>query len=244
MNTELLKQNYEQILSSIASTDFITGDDLYSGVFLSVPFKEYWRSDKKVMIVGRETAGWNTKNGKNTISRIVECGRYGDLSGVVSESFERYAWHPLDKKGGDLRKTSKSWFQRFYDGVASRLGLSPYELLYQNLYAWDYNGKSPVSRPSSEFEIIQSLSVQLLAESIRHCNPDFIIFAVGCSAKNDATIKKLMNCFGGYETQELIPKQFWKFKFNNTMCIRIAHPRSQKENHRKFREKAVQSLIS
>jgi len=139
MELSRLKNNYEEVLSSITSAEFILGKDLYSGVFLAQPFDEYWLSDKKVMIVGRETAGWNTKNNKNTISRIVGANTSGRLSSVINESFQRYSWHLLDKKGGIIRKKSSSWFQRFYADIAKRLDLDPRALIYQNLFAWDFN---------------------------------------------------------------------------------------------------------
>jgi hypothetical protein len=146
MELSQLKSNYEGVLSSITSSKFILRKDLYSGVFLAQSFDEYWLSDKRVMIVGRETAGWNTKNKLNTISRIVEANASDSLSSVISESFERYFWHLLDKKGGIIRKKSSSWFQRFYADIAKRLDLDTRALIYQNLFAWDFNGKS-INRP-------------------------------------------------------------------------------------------------
>jgi hypothetical protein len=146
MELSQLKSNYEGVLSSITSSKFILRKDLYSGVFLAQSFDEYWLSDKRVMIVGRETAGWNTKNKLNTISRIVEANASDSLSSVISESFERYSWHLLDKKGGIIRKKSSSWFQRFYADIAKRLDLDTRALIYQNLFAWDFNGKS-INRP-------------------------------------------------------------------------------------------------
>lgn len=44
----------------------------------------------------------------------------------------------------------------------------------------------------------------LLAEAIKFCKSDIIVFAVGCNRKNDDTIKLVMDThFGGYETKEL-----------------------------------------
>ena len=65
MNT--LSKEYIRILSSINGEVFDLKNDKYSGVFLPVPFDEYWTSDLKIMLVGRETAGWNSQTNKNTM---------------------------------------------------------------------------------------------------------------------------------------------------------------------------------
>lgn len=244
MELSQLKSNYEGVLSSITSSEFILGKDLYSGVFLAQPFDEYWLSDKRVMIVGRETAGWNTKNKLNTISRIVEANASNSLSSVISESFERYSWHLLDKKGGIIRKKSSSWFQRFYADVAKRLDLDPRALIYQNLFAWDFNGKSPVNRGMSEFNTIQNLSIRLISESIKYSKPDIIIFAAGCNKNNDQTIKNMCNdYFNGFNSLEVISGKYWRFEFNGIECIRIAHPRAQSHEHPLYREKSMQAVV-
>lgn len=243
MELSQLEESYKEVLSSISSSNFILEKDLYSGVFLAKPFDEYNLTDKKVMVVGRETAGWNTNNSKNTISRIVACNSRDELTMVIDEAFERYSWHLLEKKGGKVRKKSTSWFQRFYLNISEMLDIDPHALIYQNLYAWDFNGESPVKRQASEFQVIQSLSIRLLSESIKFNKPNMIIFAVGCNKDNDQTIKKLCNeLFNGYKTLEVVKGKYWRFTFDDIECIRIAHPRAQNEDHRVFRGKALKVI--
>ncbi|MDV6316460.1 hypothetical protein [Idiomarina sp. HP20-50] len=264
VNNSLLIESYKAVLSSIRSTDFILGQDLYSGVFLSKPFEHYEASKKKVMVVGRETAGWNTagwntETKKNTISAIVKANEEGDLQDVIDESLFRYSWHLRDHPDGPVRTKSKSTFQRFYLKVAKSLELDPHALIYQNLYAWDFNGRSPLSRKDSEFKFIQRCSAELLAASIKYNRPDAIIFAVGCTTANDQTIKMVCKLLAGdnhgggestdlvdyknYETKELVKRRYWHFQSDGIDCIRISHPRPQGGEFEKYRTKAINTLV-
>ncbi|EMV2056250.1 TPA: hypothetical protein K4M41_003798 [Vibrio parahaemolyticus] len=243
MDLNQLKSNYGSILEKINNTNFINGEDSYSGVFLPYPFEEYGSASKRVMVVGRETAKWNTLNDQNTISRIVKKNEENKLQSIIDEAFERYSWHLLEKKDGKLKTSHRSHFKRFYARLAKELGASPQQLVYANLYAWDYNGLSPTRRGKKEFSIIQNLSSELLAEAIKFCNPDIIVFAVGCNRKNDDTIKLVMNThFGGYETKELERKRYWRFTSNNMDCYRIAHPRANSKEQARFRNLVVGSI--
>ncbi|SQE43747.1 Uncharacterised protein [Escherichia coli] len=62
---ERLLDAYKRILQEVDAQSFNLNEDKYSGVFLPVPFEEYWHSPVKIMLVGRETAGlkWSTKTG-------------------------------------------------------------------------------------------------------------------------------------------------------------------------------------
>ena len=97
---ERLLDAYKQILQEVDARSFNLSEDKYSGVFLPVPFEEYWHSPVKIMLVGRETAGWNTLNGKNTISRVL--GHIPDVTigQVVEEAVARYRKHlPVQNDG-------------------------------------------------------------------------------------------------------------------------------------------------
>jgi hypothetical protein len=248
MSSTSLAERYQKILSSITSTDFIKGQDLYSGVFLSKPFEQYHVSPVKLMLVGRETAGWNTKSGKNTIGRIVKANQSGNLDTIIDESFERFSWHLLDKKDGSIEKTTTSSFKRFHLNLAITLKIDPHAVLYQNLYAWDCNERSPVERDKSEFAIIQEYSAQLLAASIQHNQPDIILFAVGCNATNDQTIKRVCEILADgsnetYKTEDLEKRRYWHFLVKGMDCFRISHPRRQDEIFVQYREKAIEKIM-
>lgn len=245
MDLSILKSNYESVLKDLDNCNFIKGEDRYSGVFLPYPFESYQSVDKRIMVVGRETAKWNTGNNKNTIQWIVNHNYTKNIRSIVDESFERYSWHLLNKKGGELKISHRSHFKRFYSRLAQELAISPQQLVYANLYAWDYNGLSPLRRGNHEFAVIQTLSVNLLAEAIKFCKPDTIVFAVGCNRKNDETIKLLMNNhFGGYETKELEKKRYWRFSSNAMDCYRISHPRANTKKYQIFRNLVINKIKS
>ena len=50
---ETLLKEYTQILQGLNARSFNLKEDKYSGVFLPVPFDEYWHSPVKIMLVGR-----------------------------------------------------------------------------------------------------------------------------------------------------------------------------------------------
>jgi hypothetical protein len=170
---DALKQEYVRILQGLQIDRFNLAEDKYSGVFLPDPFEEYWAAETKVMLIGRETAGWNTDNDKNTIKRAAGLGSV-TVAQVVDESFGRYRTH-FKLKGNKVVDTSRSRFMQYYFRLARELGLDPRAMIYANLFAWDYDKKSPRNRPASEFNEIASTSQQLLAAQIRRFKPHFIV---------------------------------------------------------------------
>ena len=240
---DALKQEYVRILQGLQIDRFNLDEDKYSGVFLPDPFEEYWTATTKVMLVGRETAGWNTdtKPPKNTIKRAA--GLSGvPVSQVVDESLARYRSH-FKLKGDKLVETSRSRFMQYYFRLARELGLDPRALIYANLFAWDYDKKSPRNRPASEFNEIASTSQQLLAAQIRRFKPDFIVFASGIQGA-DGPIRSLFNDhFGGYQTakDKLVPGKLWEFEAAGATCYRIAHPRAE-YGHAEFRDQVIERI--
>ncbi|WP_425263082.1 hypothetical protein [Vibrio owensii] len=237
-----VESSYIECLEANSDLNLAEEDDKYSGIFLALPFEKYWRSKLKVMIVGRETAGWNTKNGLNGLNRVVEHSRAGMANLIVDEAFNRYSWHLLDKPGGKLKTKHRSHFQHYYNSIAKQLGVHPESLIYANLFAFDYDGASIEGKPANED--VKRLSCELLSILINYAKPDVIVFAVGCNKNNDLAIKSLMNTYyGGYQTQKLIPKQFWKFISGDMTCYRVSHPRAKNGNHPSCREMVITDLI-
>lgn len=239
-----LTNEYKRILTDLNPKAFDLANDKYSGVFLPVPFGEYWESSPKLMLVGRETAGWNTKNGKNTIRRVINANEAGDIGDIVTEATGRYQKHLEFRADGSLVKKSGSRFKQYYFRLARELGVHPKGLVYANLFAWDYNKKTPKDRPKKELAEVVSLSNQLLAAQIKHLKPDFIIFAAGYHGI-DPVIRSLFNDhFGGYEnTAPAIPKKLWEFRAGGSTCFRIAHPRAT-HGHGEFRKEVISRIKS
>ncbi len=229
-----LKQQYADILSKIDFIQFDTASDDYSGVFLTEPSASYFSASTRVMLVGRETAGWNTDNNKNTINRIHSAMIRNEPNSVIDESLVRYKKHVADLIA-NYGKPQKSHFRRFQNKLATHFEVAPDAILYCNLLAWDYKKASPLNRPDAEKSEIVRASVALLAAQIREYKPDIIVFATGCSV--DKVIKQLFTDeFNGWDTQNVIPRQLWEFSAAESRCFRIAHPRASAKVHQAARE--------
>lgn len=241
---DVLTDDYARILASLDPEPFDSESDKYSGVFLPVPFEEYWESHTKIMLVGRETAGWNTNNGKNTIRRIIDANESGEVGKIVTEAIRRYQKHLEFRADGSLIKKSDSRFKQYFFRLARELEIDPKGLVYANLFAWDYNKKTAKERPIKELAEIVSISNQLLAAQIKHLKPDFIIFATGYDGI-DPVIRRLFDDhFGGYEnTTPVIPKKLWEFRGGGSTCFRIAHPRAT-HGHGEFRKEVISRIKS
>ncbi|WP_286241135.1 hypothetical protein [Neptuniibacter halophilus] len=142
-----LTQRYKGILSEITDDLEWTVKDLFSGVFLPVPFEAYAEASPKVLFVGRETAGWNTNNHRNTLERIVKANKEGNLDQIIEEAIHRYSWHLKTGPDGEMKRKISSHLKRYYLEVAEGLNLPPEGMIYSNIFAWDYNKKSPNKLP-------------------------------------------------------------------------------------------------
>lgn len=239
---DALIKDYARILSELDINSFNLLEDKYSGVFLPIPFEEYWDSSVKVMLIGRETAGWNTLNNKNTIRRLSGFIEDGNLLDLVSEATGRYRGHLLKSDKGKIKTTSRSRFKQYFFRLAKELKIKPEAMIYGNFFAWDYNKRTPRTRPENEFSEISRISQRLLAAQVKHLKPDVLIFATGV-AGIDSLIKQMFNeHFGGYEkATEIIPGKYWEFNAANALCFRIAHPRAT-HGHGEFRDKVIQRI--
>jgi len=239
---EALIENYTQILKGIRVDQFAQGaDDKYSGVFLPLPFEEYWSAKLKVMLVGRETAGWNTANGLNTMQRAAGLGG-ATLAQVVDEAVLRYRGH-LKLDGSKVIAISRSRFKQYYFRLAKELGLDPRALIYANVFAWDYDRQSPRARPPGELQEVASVSKQLLAAQIKHFKPDVIVFAAGVRGI-DPMLRELFNeHFDSYVNVDVNSGKLWEFKAANATCFRIAHPRAT-NGHGEFRDLVIERIKS
>lgn len=234
--------NYKEILQEIDIKAFNLEEDKYSGVFLPVPFDEYWSSEVKIMLVGRETAGWNTNNNKNTIRRIIDFKENGKIDELIEEANNRYKAHLKSASNGKIITKSRSRFKQYFFKLATELRVNPKAIIYSNIFSWDYDKKSPKMRPDQEFFEISSISKKLLAAQIKNLKPDFIIFAAGFTGI-DSVIKALFNeNFDGYKnTAEVIPRKLWEFRAANATCFRIAHPRAT-HGHGQYRDMVIQRI--
>lgn len=238
---ERLFDAYRQILQELDARSFDLQEDQYSGVFLPAPFEEYWHSPVKIMLVGRETAGWNTMNAKNRMSRVLGLIPGITLEQVIQEAVDRYRQHLSLNNDGTLNLKSRSRFTQYYFRLARELNIPPQSIVYANLLAWDYDRLTPLTRPENEVKEVISASLQLLAVQIKHLKPNFIIFASG-ARRTDCIIKRLLTEYlDGYETVSVTPGRLWEFKTGNAVGFRIAHPRAMR-GHQKYREQVIERI--
>ncbi|MFQ3427255.1 hypothetical protein P9318_22945, partial [Escherichia coli] len=106
----------------------------------------------KIMLVGRETAGWNTLNGKNTISRMLGLIPDVTIGQVVEEAVDRYRKHLPVQNDGTTNLKSRSRFTQYHFRLARELNIPPQAIVYANLLAWDYDGLTPLNRPQNEVQ--------------------------------------------------------------------------------------------
>jgi len=218
-----LNEEYIKILQTITSAQCSEVDDKFSGVFLPFPNKVVKDHSPRVMLIGRETGGWNRKNKRNTLQRIVDKNETGNLEIIIQEAKERYLLHIQN-----LTKKTHCHFMRFHARLDNELG---HNVFYTNLFAWDYNQKSPLTAPSEQdIKMVKNLSLQLLSVQFQYFKPDFVIFATGYH-RVDKIIKDFVDSkLGGFSQSKVIhPKRLWGFQVNNmptTIFYRINHPRS------------------
>lgn len=235
-----LKSHYATVLSKINFEQFAPDEDHYSGVFLSKASDSYFASKTKVMLIGRETAGWNTNNNCGTMNRLRKFCENDKVDNVVNESLTRYSRH-LDSLVSNVDKPQRSHFRRFHNQISKHYGIAPDALIYSNLLAWDYKKSSPLKRPISERNEIISTSIKLLSAQINAYQPDTIIFATGYSV--DKIIKKLFaEEFDGCQTHHVLPKKLWQFSAAGAKCFRIAHPRAMSNGHPEVRQHLLNLL--
>lgn len=239
---ETLLIDYERVLKGLSPEDFPAGEDKYSGVFLPVAFDEYRNAPCKVMHVGRETSGWNTKPNKHTLARIFAKNATGCTHDIVAEAVSRYEDHLKTTPAGKIITTSTSKFRQYFFRIAKELGVSPKAVIYANLFAWDYAGKSPLTRPPAELAAITKASIELLAIQIISFKPNYIIFSTGFRGV-DTIIKKLFDDhLGGYTVTKKVEKhRLWEFEGRGAICYRIAHPRAT-HGHGEFRDEVIRRI--
>jgi hypothetical protein len=232
LSIEEIKREYLEILKEITASAFMFHDACYSEICLPFPFEEHQKAKPKVMIVGRETA-------KTTRRKI---NANDTLVNIVDDAYLEYIKHIKKYPDGKIKTKSKSHFKRYFFEIAGHLGIDPRGMIYANMFAWDYNKKSPLKLPKDEFLKIKDISLKLLAKQIELFKPNFIVFATGCN-KIDPLIKELFNnYFQGYKTENIIKRQLWEFSAAGARCFRIAHPRAQHKHHQNCRDEVIKRI--
>lgn len=195
-----------------------------SGLFVTAASDSYLRSSARIMIVGRETAGWG-----NGLSADLACPER-------SASAHAYLTHQMQHHRRKVREVgARSKFFQFYRETSRKVaapadrssGNAP---IWANLFCFDAERTRPDRRnEASAIEIIR-LSGELLRIQIEVLQPQLIVFVTGSSC--DRHLKEHFKDL--CDSRVHIPKTIWEFKLPrpqgsgeaaHTIAFRTPHPR-------------------
>lgn len=162
---DILKNYDEDLLNK--KPDSSAYSDL-SGLFVTASPAQ-WEKGKRILVVGRETRGWNVVN---------ENKPYTDLQSYIKESMEKQKNFLL--KYIEKKKDPGFTFYNFLRDLGSHFGND--NIGWANLFCFDWKGSTPNQKNTPNYETIKELSGRLLKAAILDMEPDIIIFANGSSS--------------------------------------------------------------
>ncbi|ABA88065.1 hypothetical protein Pcar_0808 [Syntrophotalea carbinolica DSM 2380] len=210
-----------------------------SGLFLTSIPKQYKAAKNKIMIIGRETAGWNVLN-----RNIQE--EFTTLSSYIEKALTKH--REFFEKQLNIRNSRGQTFHNFTRAVAKKCGKEG--IIYSNLFCFDWKKGSPIGCPY--FETIKKFSEQLVKLQIRFFAPDIIIFANGMDSvpyRREffpiAGDNKVCHNGRDYSDQGIPNGQLWEFDlFDSIRCFRIHHPSAYAQKAKVARKFLVDLLPS
>ena len=205
-----------------------------SGLFLSSAPDGYEHAKNRIMVVGRETRGWN----------VLKNDPYDGLEDYIRRSV---ALHSSFQKSQQSRPLAKGCtFFNFMRAVAETSGRDG--LIWANLFCFDFNRTNPMLGPHAD--IVKHYSELLLKAQIEALKPDIVIFANGASsAKVRAAYFPYKGmervCFNSrnFTDHGISEKQLWTFEMaDGLQSYRIQHPSAFSKQARAAREFLVRLL--
>lgn len=206
-----------------------------SGLFLPGTSSAYHRAPLKILVVGRETRGWNVLKGDD---------RFEGLEAYISKAMAKQQDH-LVKFISEPRDRGESFFNLLRD-LANDHG--PQAIAWSNLFSFAWNKKSPMRW--KHFSELLKISERLLKIQISVLQPDIIIFASGASSaryrqryfphKGELSVCSEL---GDFCTYGIPLNQLWRFKLHQRIqCYRIQHPSSISASSRAARRLLLEHL--
>lgn len=224
---------YQPLMTQIAH-DRINQTGL-SDIFLGFVPENYDIEQNNILVIGRETRGWNIKN----ISPIYE---YSEQNIVLSmeHSKQRFYEQLSDNK---QKFTFFDFMQRINRHIDHR------QLLWGNLFCVDHHRKNPKNHRL--FNHIKQLSEELLLAQIKILQPKIIILANGLNSSAVKTRNKYFPAIKFSKSFDDIPKKYLQmctlFKEDDNyqpICYRICHPASiNRFKNKKSKKQAITTLI-
>lgn len=83
----MIKGSYKTVLNKLSIPDRQSDEDKFSGVFMPVIRTENINAPYRIMLVGRETKGWNGQRG---LSTVLDAIKTGWLDEVLKDAKVRY----------------------------------------------------------------------------------------------------------------------------------------------------------
>lgn len=218
---DILKNYDEDLLNK--NPDSLAHSDL-SGLFVTASPAQ-WEKGKRILVVGRETRGWNVVN---------ENKPYTDLQSYIKEAMEKQQNFLL--KHIEKKNDPGSTFYNFLRDLGSHFGNG--NIGWANLFCFDWKGSTPNQKSTPNYETIKELSGLLLKAAIQDMEPDIIIFANGSSS---AQVRREFFPLSGkaavcsspwinYLDQKIKKPELQSFVlYGKIKCYRINHPAHWKE---------------
>lgn len=190
-----------------------------SGLFVGTATDAYLASPRKVLLVGKETAGWNRG--------LARAREFDDIEPYLRSAMARH-----EKELAAPRPGSK--FFQFYRQLEELSGsVDRASVAWGNLFCMDHEKASP-KKAERQIARISDLSRQLLAVQLEVLKPDVIFFVTGHGY--DRQLKASVAIQPG-SSEVHVPKRLWQFQIGNVAAFRTPHP--QWERGRKHRNLAI-----
>ena len=197
---------------------------------LSAPFlisvsDHFIKQKKRILFIGKETAGWLGK-----LSNFIECE---DSIEIMKQRYSAEFFGGAVKRLNDEKymsyKPENNWKNRFFvkykEMRKELLNDKGDSLLWLNLLKMDSGDKS-YSKNTKDNEEVVKLSKEIFLKEWEILKPDFAIFATGY--KYDSIIKLFFGDAIAEDSNNNQKRSLWKFKIGETQCFRTWHPQTIK----------------
>lgn len=206
-----------------------------SDIFFGFVPENYDIHQNNILVIGRETRGWNIKN----ISPIYEYSEQ-NIALSMEHSKQRFYEQLSDNK---QKFNFFDFMQRINHHMDNR------QLLWANLFCVDHHRKNPKNHQL--FNHIKQLSEELLLAQIKILQPKIIILANGLNSSAVKARNKYFPAIKFTNGFDDIPKKYLQmcalFEENNhyqPICYRICHPASiNRFKNKKSKKQAIATLI-
>ncbi len=204
VNKELSDAYFDDVKNSSIEKAYQLDSSL-SGIFLPKATQSYCNSDRKIMIIGKETRSWNNSN-----CGVKNCRSVFNKDAIIN-SMDVHERHLLKPSG-------KSKFLQFYKEASKVNSLQKNSIIWSNLFCASSKRRTPTR--SKHFDKVKELSKSILHSQIKILKPDVLFFVTGWTYD-----KHIKDFFPEYSESNVIEKKaLWSFKINALDCIRTSHP--------------------